>query len=135
MPRFSEQEILQTHALQNIIIRKRQTCFKQADVWTLLKRTPEKNARTFKENLPSPPTLTLEPTDLQRKKSLMSQHLQNLGGRKFCWPKYTSFLLDVKKTPDNLQLELIYLQGERYLNSQFPAACLIFCVVKPFKIL
>lgn len=117
MPSFSEQEIMQAHALHNTIIRKRQTCFKQADIWTQLKRTPEKTAKIFKENLPFPPTLTLEPTDLQRKKPMMPQLLQNLRGRKFCWPKYTSFLLDVKKTPDNLQLELIYLQGERYLNS------------------
>jgi hypothetical protein len=32
MPWFSEQEIMQAHALQNIIISKRQTCFKQADI-------------------------------------------------------------------------------------------------------
>lgn len=58
-------------------------------------------ASFFKEHLPSPSTLTLEPTDLQRRTSLMSQLLHSLEGRKFYWPKYTSILLDVKKPPDS----------------------------------
>jgi hypothetical protein len=45
---------VQVHALQNVLIKKKQTCFKQAGFWTLFKRVSEKAARISKENLANP---------------------------------------------------------------------------------
>jgi len=50
-PNFIAHEVLQAHVLQSILIKKRQPCFKQAGIGTLLKRTPEKTARISSKTL------------------------------------------------------------------------------------
>jgi len=50
-PSFIPHKVLQAQVLQNILIKKRQPCFKQAGIGTLLKRTPEKTARTSNKTL------------------------------------------------------------------------------------
>jgi allophanate hydrolase subunit 1 len=63
-PIFSAQEVVQAHALQNVLIKKKQTRFKQADIQTLLKRASEKAARISKENIAIPTTSTSDIADL-----------------------------------------------------------------------
>jgi hypothetical protein len=47
---FHTRKVMQAQALQNILIKKRQACFKQADIWTLFKKTSEKTTMISKEN-------------------------------------------------------------------------------------
>jgi hypothetical protein len=63
-PNFSAQEVVQAHALRNVLIKKKQICFKQADIRTLFKRVSEKAARISKENLATPTTSTSDIADL-----------------------------------------------------------------------
>jgi hypothetical protein len=55
---------MQDHALQNVLIKKKQTCFKQANIRTLFKRASEKAARISRENLATPTTSTFDIADL-----------------------------------------------------------------------
>jgi hypothetical protein len=63
-PNFSLQEFMQAQAVQNVMIKKKQTCFKQADIRTLFKRASEKAARISRENLTTPTTSTSDIADL-----------------------------------------------------------------------
>jgi hypothetical protein len=98
-PNFSAQEVMQAHALQNILIMKKQICFKQADIRTLFKRALEKAARISKENLATPTTSTADIADLpeepqlplqlislisQRNKLMMNLLLEHPSGSKHC---------------------------------------------------
>jgi ABC-type proline/glycine betaine transport system ATPase subunit len=63
-PNFSAQEVMQAHVLQNVLIKKKQTCLKQDDIRTLFKRASEKAARISRENLATPTTYTSDIADL-----------------------------------------------------------------------
>jgi hypothetical protein len=60
-PNFSAQAVMQAQALQSVLIKKTQTCFEQADIRKLFKRTSVKAARISKENLL---TLTTSSSDI-----------------------------------------------------------------------
>jgi hypothetical protein len=47
-----------------MLIKKKQTCFKQADIRKLFKRASEKAARVSKENFATPTTSTSDIADL-----------------------------------------------------------------------
>ena len=48
---FHTRKVKQAQVLKNILIKKRQACFKLADIWTLLKKMSEKTTTISKENL------------------------------------------------------------------------------------
>lgn len=54
---------MQAQAIKNILIKKRQACFKQADIWTLLKKTSEKTTSP-KKTLKPYTTTTFDTADL-----------------------------------------------------------------------